>query len=67
MQPDITSLLLREREAWRRKAYKQNETMNEKKTIDQLRYRIKRYHEMGNGPMCQTLNNELRQLLAASK
>ncbi len=41
--------------------------MNEKKTIDQLRYRIKRYHEMGNGPMCQDLNIELRQLLAASK
>ena len=41
--------------------------MNEKKTIDQLRYRIKRYREMGNGAMCQDLLSELRQVIAASK
>ena len=41
--------------------------MNEKKTIDTLRYRIKRYREMGNGAMCQDLLSELRQVIAASK
>ncbi len=41
--------------------------MNEKRTIDQLRYRIKRYKEMGNGAMCQDLLIELNQMLAANK
>ncbi len=41
--------------------------MNEKKTIDTLRYRIKRYREMGNGAMCQDLLSELRQVIAAGK
>nr|CDL66786.1 unnamed protein product [uncultured bacterium] len=41
--------------------------MNEKKTIDQLRYRINRYREMGNGAMCQDLLIELRQMLAINQ
>lgn len=41
--------------------------MNEKKTIDQLRYRIKRYHEMGNGAMCQDLLIELNRMLAINQ
>ena len=36
-------------------------TMNE---IFMLQYRIKRYHAMGNGPMCQILNGKLQKLLA---
>lgn len=38
-----------------------NKTMNE---IFMLRYRIKRYQSMGNGPMCQALNGRLQKLLA---
>lgn len=38
--------------------------MNEKKTIEQLQYRIERYRSMGNGAMCQTLLAELRELTA---
>ena len=38
-----------------------NKTMNE---IFMLRYRIKRYQSMGNGPMCQALTRYLRVLLA---
>lgn len=37
----------------------------EMNVIDELRYRIKRYQEMGNGIMCQNLNFKLRKLLAA--
>jgi len=29
-----------------------------------LQYRIKRYHAMGNGTMCQLLNGKLQKLLA---
>lgn len=36
--------------------------MKEKKTIEQLQYRIDRYRSMGNGIMCQTLFAELRAL-----
>ncbi|MDR0961547.1 MAG: hypothetical protein LBM62_03150 [Mediterranea sp.] len=32
--------------------------------IVMLQYRIKRYHTMGNGAMCQVLNGKLKQLLA---
>ena len=39
-------------------------SMNEKKTIEQLQYRIERYRSMGNGAMCQTLLAELRELTA---
>ena len=38
--------------------------MNEKKTIAELMYRIARYRSMGNGIMCQRLNNQLRALRA---
>lgn len=31
--------------------------------IMMLRYRIKRYHVMRNGTMCQLLNNKLQRLL----
>jgi len=37
--------------------------MKEKNMIQELEYRIRRYQEMGNGPMCQTLQAQLRQLL----
>jgi hypothetical protein len=32
--------------------------------IMMLQYRIKRYHAMGNGTMCQLLNGKLQKLLA---
>jgi len=32
--------------------------------VQMLQYRIKRYHAMGNGAMCQTLNSKLQKLLA---
>ncbi len=39
-----------------------------KKTLDEkimmLQYRIKRYHAMGNGTMCQFLNGKLQKLLS---
>lgn len=38
--------------------------MTEKKTIEQLQYRIDRYRSMGNGTMCQALLSELRALTA---
>lgn len=31
--------------------------------IMMLQYRIKRYHAMGNGAMCQLLNGKLQKLL----
>jgi hypothetical protein len=31
--------------------------------IMMLQYRIKRYHAMGNGTMCQLLNGKLQKLL----
>jgi len=31
--------------------------------IIMLQYRIKRYHAMGNGIMCQLLNGKLQKLL----
>ena len=31
--------------------------------IMMLQYRIKRYHAMGNGAMCQSLNGKLQKLL----
>lgn len=37
----------------------------EMNAISELRYRIKRYQAMGNGSMCQSLNLQLRRLLAA--
>jgi hypothetical protein len=38
--------------------------MNENEKIMMLQYRIKRYHAMGNGTMCQTLNGQLQKLLS---
>jgi hypothetical protein len=32
------------------------------KTRTELEYRIKRYKEMGNGAMCQRLNNQLKNI-----
>lgn len=43
----------------KKKIMKKNE--NE---ILMLQYRIKRYHAMRNGTMCQTLNGKLQKLLA---
>lgn len=37
---------------------------NENEKIMMLQYRIKRYHEMGNGAMCQALNGKLKKLLS---
>lgn len=36
---------------------------NENEKIAMLQYRIKRYHAMGNGAMCQALNGKLQKLL----
>ena len=36
---------------------------NENEKIAMLQYRIKRYHAMGNGAMCQALNGQLQKLL----
>lgn len=36
--------------------------MKEKKTIEQLQYRIDRYRSMGLGAKCQDLLAELREL-----
>ena len=36
---------------------------NENVKIMMLQYRIKRYHAMGNGTMCQALNGQLQKLL----
>ena len=36
---------------------------NESAKIMMLQYRIKRYHAMGNGAMCQALNGQLQKLL----
>ncbi|WP_255422090.1 hypothetical protein [Alloprevotella sp. OH1205_COT-284] len=41
--------------------------MKEKKTIDELLYRIARYRSMGNGTMCQMLNSQLRAISAQTK
>lgn len=38
--------------------------MKEKKTIEQLQYRIERYRSMGLGSKCQDLLSELRELSA---
>ena len=35
-----------------------------KNEIQMLQYRIKRYHDMRNGAMCQALNGKLQKLLA---
>lgn len=35
-----------------------------KNEIQMLQYRIKRYHDMRNGTMCQALNGKLQKLLA---
>ncbi len=37
---------------------------NVNETIVMLQYRIKRYHAMGNGTMCQALNFQLQKLLS---
>ncbi len=37
---------------------------NVNETIAMLQYRIKRYHAMGNGTMCQVLNFQLQKLLS---
>lgn len=37
---------------------------NENEKIAMLQYRIKRYHAMGNGTMCQALNGQLKKLLS---
>lgn len=36
---------------------------NANEKIVMLQYRIKRYHAMGNGIMCQALNGQLQKLL----
>lgn len=36
--------------------------MNKNKLIVMLKYRIERYHAMGNGVKCQTLISELNKL-----
>ena len=42
--------------------------MTKQKTmIEELKYRIARYRSMGNGVMCQSLNNQLRALKAEQK
>lgn len=38
-------------------------TMN---LIEELKYRIKRYQEMGNGAMCQSLNQQLAKLVGVN-
>lgn len=38
--------------------------MKKTNLIESLKYRIKRYQEMGNGAKCQSLRNELAQLIA---
>ena len=35
--------------------------MNEKKTIEQLQYRVERYRSMGLGVKCQDLLAEIRE------
>ena len=35
---------------------------DEAKIKTELEYRIKRYREMGNGAMCQKLNNQLKNV-----
>ena len=37
---------------------------NSNEKIMMLQYRIKRYHAMGNGTMCQSLNGQLQKLLS---
>lgn len=37
---------------------------NANEKVMMLQYRIKRYHAMGNGAMCQTLNVKLQKLLS---
>lgn len=37
---------------------------NANEKIMMLQYRIKRYHAMGNGAMCQILNSQLQKLLS---
>ena len=37
---------------------------NANEKIMMLQYRIKRYHAMGNGTMCQPLNGQLQKLLS---
>lgn len=37
---------------------------NANEKIMMLQYRIKRYHAMGNGAMCQALNSQLQKLLS---
>ena len=34
-------------------------------TVKELLYTIKRYRDMGNGPMCQRLINQLRRVRTA--
>lgn len=49
------------------KRIKKTKHMKEKKTIDELLYRIARYRSMGNGTMCQMLNSQLRAISAQTK
>ena len=41
---------------------KNDAKMNKNKLIVMLKYRIERYHAMGNGVKCQTLISELNKL-----
>ena len=41
---------------------KLNNMTKQKTMIEELKYRIARYRSMGNGVMCQSLNNQLRAL-----
>ena len=43
---------------------KLNNMTKQKTMIEELKYRIARYRSMGNGVMCQSLNNQLRALKA---
>lgn len=38
--------------------------MNKTNLIKDLKYRIQRYQAMGNGAMCQALNNELLRVMS---
>ncbi|MDR0893021.1 MAG: hypothetical protein LBN24_10460 [Mediterranea sp.] len=40
---------------------------NANEKIVMLQYRIKRYHAMGNGAMCQLLTGKLQKLLSAQQ
>ena len=50
------TITILERRELKTKTIMRNEILN-------LQYQIRRYHAMGNGIMCQALNNKLQKLL----